>query len=391
MIEQFSLARTPLIHFGAGSFSKLPTVLRAFGPRVLLVTGAGSLDRFGVWPDLEPRLRALGLDVHRVTIAGEPSPEFVDRVVSKQRSRLVSAVCSIGGGSAIDAGKAISAMLGADGSVVDFLEGVGTRVHPGSKIPFIAVPTTAGTGSEATRNAVIGRIGPGGFKRSLRHDNFVPDVAIVDPQLAIYCPAGVTAACGMDALTQLIESYVSPAASVMTDALVYTGIQHVRESLVAACTTRSHDAGTRSSMAYAALISGIALANAGLGIVHAFAATIGGSTEIPHGVVCGSLLAPATRATIRALRERAPQHPALGKYACIGALLSGDYAAPPERTCDLLVKVIEEWTSVLRIPRLGAYGITADSARIIAVQTSGKRNCIELTPAEVEEIVLGRV
>ena len=190
--------------------------------------------------------------------------------------RGIDVVLSTGGGSVIDAGKAVSAMLRVEGSVAEYLEDVGTRKHPGTKVPFVAVPTTAGTGCEATRNAVLSRVGPDGFKKSLRHDNFLPDAAVVDPVLTLSCPPDITAACGLDALTQLLESFVSTKASVLTDVLALSGLEHIGNSLVPACTNSGQDIDMRANLSYAALMSGITLTSAGLGTVHGFASSIGG-------------------------------------------------------------------------------------------------------------------
>lgn len=193
-------------------------------------------------------------------MSGEPTPDFVDRVAERYRGESIAWVVGIGGGSAMDAGKAISAMLSQQGSVADFLEGMETRRHDGRKTPYLAVPTSSGTGSEATKNAVLSRIGADGFKCSLRHDNFVPDVALVDPCLMLSCPPEVTAACGLDALTQLIEAYVSSKASPLSDALALDGIAHFAAGFQRAVDAGSSDVDARAHVAYAAFLSGVTLA-----------------------------------------------------------------------------------------------------------------------------------
>jgi alcohol dehydrogenase class IV len=316
----FQFYRTPRVRFGAGVFAALADEAARFGERALVVTGENSLRAAGGLDRLLRSLDQRSLAHALVETSGEPSPELVDEAVSAFRDQAVSVVLAVGGGSVVDAGKAISAMLPCGGSVRSFLEGVGDREHSGEKLPLIAVPTTAGTGSEATKNAVLSRVGADGFKRSLRHDHFVPDLAVIDPELALSCPPETTAACGMDALCQLLEAYVSTQASAMTDSLSLGGLRCAAEGLVPASTKGAKDVEARASMAYASFISGIALANAGLGVIHGFAAPIGGFFPIPHGVVCGSLLAPAVKVTIEKLRNGGPEHaPALEKYAAAGA------------------------------------------------------------------------
>jgi alcohol dehydrogenase class IV len=372
-MDGFAFARTPHIRFGAGRFSEVPDIVRSFGETVLLVTGK-SFERSEQFAVLADAFRERSITWHVFPVSGEPSPDLVDRASDTFRNRGVTAVFAIGGGSVIDAGKAISAMLLQSGSVFDYLEGVGAgKAHDGRKVPFIAVPTTAGTGSEATRNSVLSRIGPGGFKKSIRHDAFVPDYAVVDPELALTCPPEVTAACGMDAFTQLLEAYVSTKASPMTDPLALSGMERVRDALVPAYTDGARSVEARAGLAYGALMSGIALANAGLGVVHGLASAIGGFFPIPHGVVCGVLLEPATRVTINLLQDLGPDGaPALEKYARVGRLITGLEDAGCEKGCELLLDKLAEWRDTLRIPKLSDYGVRkGDIDAIIGKAGSG--------------------
>src|SRR5689334_12763684 len=197
----FQFSVTPQLHFGAGKISMLPSLAKHYGKRVLLVTGAKSFMQSAHGADAVRSLEALGGTVVHAVIAHEPSPVLIDTIVMEQQAPA-DVVIAIGGGSVLDAGKAISAMLPLREPVKNYLEGVGTKSHSGVKVPFIAVPTTAGTGSEATKNAVLSEIGESGFKKSLRHDNFVPDVALIDPELTYSCSPETTAASGMDAFTQ---------------------------------------------------------------------------------------------------------------------------------------------------------------------------------------------
>lgn len=393
MIVPFTFARCPRTFFGEGMFGRLGEIAAGFGGTALLVTGASSLDSSGKMDDLTAMLERCSIDCFHVSVEGEPSPEAVDAAVSEFHGRGVDIVLGIGGGSAIDAGKAISAMLPVGGSVLGFLEGVGTgAIHSGLKTPFVAVPTTAGTGSEATRNAVLSNVGESGFKVSLRHDNLVPDVAVVDPELTFSCPGSVTTSCGMDAFTQLLESYVSTGATPMTDALAESGIRYAVTSLVPACTWGSGNIDVRAGMAYAAYISGVTLANAGLGLVHGFASSVGGLFDIPHGVLCGTLLGPVTRANIRALTGAGSDgEEALGKYAAVGALMTGDEAAGVEELCAALTEKIDEWTVALGVPLLGACGVRESDVERILEGTGLKNNPVTIDPDEMREILLSRI
>jgi len=393
MIPGFAFVSAPRIIFGAGTRNLIAGEVRKIGERVLVVTGGSSLDRSGAWGRIEAQIREAEIACERVRVSGEPSPELIDETVAGLRGKGVALVLSIGGGSVIDAGKALAAMMTQDCSVTEFLEGIGDREHDGAVLPHIAVPTTSGTGSEATKNAVLSRVGPGGYKRSIRHDSFIPDLAVVDPELTLSCPADVTAATGLDACTQLLESYVSTKASPITDALALSGLGYAGDSLLAACGGGAGDTAVRAGMAYASLMSGICLANAGLGVVHGLAASIGGVFDIPHGVVCGTLLGTATEETVRALRGRGGKSPALEKYARVGALFTGRGYRRDDRDtlCDGLVETLHAWVEKLNIPLLHVYGISRKDCAGIARKTGNKNNPVELTPAEIERVMVERL
>ncbi|HET9487844.1 MAG TPA: iron-containing alcohol dehydrogenase, partial [Chryseosolibacter sp.] len=317
MITHFNFAATPSLFFGEGKLSVLQSVIKTFGSKILLVTGARSFLNSVHGDQLLQKLKESGIAVECYRIDREPTPSLVDAAVDQFSSYAPDCIVAIGGGSALDGGKAISAMLPLRTSVKDYLEGVGTKAHPGTKTPFIAIPTTSGTGSEATTNAVISETGTNGFKRSLRHYNFVPEIAIVDPLLTLSCSPETTAASGMDAFTQLAESYLSTAANPLTDALAYEGLRQIATSL-----KKSFDDGNsleaRTGMALASYLSGVTLANAGLGLVHGFASPIGGYFEIPHGTICSALMSPANKVTVRKLRSKKTNPGALKKYSNMG-------------------------------------------------------------------------
>ncbi len=391
-IADFSFARMPEIHFGPGKLSLLPRLIAQRGKNVLLVTGSTSFLRSANHRRLKDELAAAGIQVHHCALSGEPSPEFVDATVANFRDTHIDCVVGIGGGSPLDAGKAISAMLPQEGSVAPFLECVDTQKHDGRKIPYIAVPTSSGTGAEATKNAVLSSVGQDGYKSSLRHDNFVPDIALVDPELTLSCPADVTAACGLDALTQLLEAYVSSKASSMTDALALSGLEHVAAGFLPAYENGANDLIARSHMAYAALLSGIVLANAGLGVVHGFAGPIGGIFPIPHGVVCGTLIGAATQANIEALRRNpAANRIALEKHARAGAILSGKAAATTEAGCDLLLQTLDRWIAATGIAKLSAFGVSRDDLPRILDKSNNKNSPITLDRMQMQAILEARL
>jgi alcohol dehydrogenase class IV len=403
MILPFTFASIPHIVFGAGSIAKVGELSARFGDSVLLITGGGSLKRAGKLDEITAALHAGGVGYAVLSVVGEPSPELVDSAVAEFKNKRIDAVVAVGGGSVMDFGKAVSAMLvvgKTDGlSVTEFLEGVGTRTHDGTKVPLIAVPTTSGTGSEATKNAVLSRIGADGFKKSIRHDNFVPNVAIIDPELTLSCPAEVTAACGMDALTQLLESYFSTKANPMTDVLALSGIRAVGKSLIAASTKSPRSLAARTSMAYAAVISGITLANAGLGLVHGIASVIGGSFDIPHGAACANIMGPAMEKTLEVLKEGVPgadeeRSKALWRFAQAGALLAGKDSVRESDTDEysrLLIETIYRWTELLDIPRLGTYGMKGRDIERLASLSENKNNPVPISREGIEQILRERL
>ena len=393
-ISDFSLSRLPRIEFGPGVLGKLPAIARTYGTRALLVTGAGSLKNSPFWATVTDGLKAQGVAWLHLAVPGEPSPLMVDEAVRALRPESVDVVIGLGGGSALDAAKAIAGLLKPGNSVMDHLEGVGPELaYAGPATPFIAVPTTAGTGSEATKNAVLSVQGADGFKKSFRDEKLVAEVALVDPDLLATCPAAVTAANGMDAFTQLLESYVSCRAAPLTDSLAWGGMKAARDGLLALYADAG-DAAARNRMAYAALVSGITLAQVGLGSVHGLAAPLGAFFPIPHGVACGTLVAQATRVNIDALQAREANHPALEKYAQVGRLLSKQGQLNQTASHAVLIDTLDAWTRKLQLPSLAQFGVTpADIPRIVANSrgSSMKTNPIALTDAEIAGILAARI
>ena len=386
MVNPFRFARIPQVLFRIGAVNDLSAIAAGYGSSLVMVTGARSFTASRHAEHLFDQLTARGVIIHHVTVAGEPSPALIDEAVSRLKGRPVSLVAGIGGGSVMDAGKAISAMLTTDGSVTDYLEVVGNREHPGTKVPFIAVPTTSGTGSEATKNAVISQVGKEGFKRSLRHDNFVPDLALVDPDLTLHCPQEITAAAGMDCFTQLTEAYLSDKASPMTDALALDGLKAVSRSLIRSY-TNGGDIKARSDMSYAALMSGICLANAGLGAVHGLAGTIGAMFNIPHGAVCGTLMAPANEVNVRELRKMSKQDQALGKYAILGRIFADATGKSDNYYIDFFIDYLNAVSYRLCMPKLSSFGLIHGDLETISSQSDVKNNPVRLSPAQLAGIL----
>lgn len=391
---EFHFAATPTIVFGAGTLKKLPDLLIERNFRTLTVlTGGKSFRDSDSWNTLVDALAKLDVSMRDYTVRGEPSPERVDEISGELRSNPPDCVLSIGGGSVIDAGKAVSAMIRHEGSVEEYLEGVGSKTPKGNKVFFIALPTTSGTGSEATKNAVISRPGKGGFKKSLRHDAFVPDIALIDPELTVSCPADITAASGMDAVTQLLEGFVSTNASPITDSLAMGGIMSAGAAFPRAVEQGENDLEARTHMAYAAMLSGTVLANAGLGVVHGIAGYIGGLyPSAPHGAVCGTLLAKATDIIIEKLFDREEENniPLL-KYAEAGKYLTGRDFGSVEDNCKSLVDRFYLWTEKYDLPRLSSFGITVEGCRDIAAGSGRKNTPVPLTDDDCFEICTHRL
>lgn len=381
----------PRLVSGPGAVDRLAESAAAFGRRVLLITGARALESSGRLDRIRKALEDAGLAVHHCRITGEPSPAVIDAAVADCRDKAPEVVLAVGGGSVLDAGKAVAAMLKETGSVRDFLEGVGTKTPSGQSLPVIAAPTTSGTGSEATKNAVISEVGGSGFKKSLRHDNYIPKLAILDPELCLSAPPSVTAACGMDALTQLIESYVSTRASVLTDALALDGLRHLIPALPEALDKGSADVVCRAGVAYGAFLSGVTLANAGLGVVHGVAGPMGGIVDIPHGVACANLLPFAVKSTVEnlAAMDTAASKRSIEKFARIAELFGAFHNDAIDR-CRFLAESLYRWLEDLDIPRLGRFGLTTDHVAIIVSTASSKNNPLPLTADQMTRMIRDR-
>ena len=387
----FNFTANNQLYFGTGKFKLLPKLIDSFGSNLLLICGGKSFKKTNHYTWLLNTLKNNSTRVYFSSISSEPSPGRIDEIVRKHHNQNIHVVAAIGGGSVVDTGKAVSAMLTKKESVLDYLEGVGTQIYDGEKIPFIAVPTTAGTGSEATQNAVLCQVSKKGFKKSLRHEKLVPDIAVVDPELTLSCSREITTACGMDALTQLIGSYVSIKASPMTDSLALGGLRFMGDGFLKSSVMDPLDINARTMMCYGSYISGLTLANAGLGAVHGFAAVIGGYFHIPHGVICGTLLAQVTQKNIEILIRFDPESKILLKYAAIGKIIGKIKGNSPIENARALSALLKEWTEILKIPLLGQFGVGMDDVDKIVSAMSQKNNPVILNDVKLKEILKSRI
>jgi alcohol dehydrogenase class IV len=376
----FEFATAGRIIVGTGRSAELPGVLAGLGSRVLVCTGANPARHGGL-------LNGLGLPAAVFPVAGEPTLELARAATAAAREHGADLVAAIGGGSVIDTGKAVAMLLGNGGDPIDYLEVVGS----GQKItrpavPCVAVPTTAGTGAEVTANAVLAAPAQR-VKASLRSALMIPRVALVDPGLTASCPPPVTAASGLDALTQCLEPYVSVRANPVTDGLAREGLRRAAAGLRAAYADGSN-LEARADMAVCSLLGGIALANAKLGAVHGLAGVVGGTADVPHGVACAALLVPVIEANVLALRAGPPGHPALDRYTRAAELLTGQAGASVEDG----IAWIRETLALLAVPGLGTFGIGPQHADDIAAKASKSSsmqgNPVPLSPGDLRVILL---
>jgi len=379
---QFEFATATRIVFGPGSAGRIGREAAALGRRAFVLTGA---DPKRAWPLLRD------LESHHVMhtefrIGREPTVELVAEAAGEAGSRDCDLVIGIGGGSAIDAGKAVAALLANGGDLLQYLEVIGQgRPLRRPSVPCIAVPTTAGTGAEVTRNAVLDSPGHK-VKVSMRSPFMLPWLALVDPELTYSMPPGLTAATGLDALTQLLEAFVGRSANPLTDAFCREGLRRAARSLFRAFTDGS-DRQAREEMSLASLCGGLALANARLGAVHGIAGPFGGRFKAPHGAVCGRLLPFVAAANIKALRERDPGATALERFLEAARIFTGDSGAAAEDGAAWLQGLCDR----LRVPKLSIYGFAGEHApELIAASmrsSSMKGNPIDLTARELENLL----
>ena len=378
----FEFATAARVVFGAGARSQLPAIARGFGRRALVVHGRSPSRSASVIA----AIREAGVDCIAWAVAGEPTVDMARAGTKLARAERCELVVAIGGGSVIDAGKAVAALAANPGDPLEYLEVIGEgRPLEHASLPFVAVPTTAGSGAEVTRNAVL--TAPGfGAKVSLRSALMLPSVALVDPDFTLGLPPRETAATGLDALAQLIEPYVSTKASPFIDPWCLDGIARIAVALPVACRDGA-DLRAREAMSFAAMLGGMALANAALGAVHGLAGPIGGTVPAPHGAICAALLPLVVRTNVSALRARDPGNPVLGRFDAIGGVLTGRAGA----TAADAVLHLDHLRAELGIPPLGAWGLTESHVPAIVAQarrsSSMRGNPIALTDEELTGIL----
>ena len=378
----FDFASPRRILFGPGTFRQAGALAQELGRRALVVTGR---DPTRAAPLLD-LLRAAGIATEAFPVGGEPTTDVVRAGTAQARAIAADLVVGFGGGSPLDAAKAIAVLATNGGDPLDYLEVVGRGLALSqASLPVLAIPTTAGTGSEVTRNAVLASP-EHQVKASLRNATMIPRVAIVDPELTYGVPPAVTASTGLDALTQLIEPFTCSRTNPLVDGFCRDGIARAARSLRRAW-ANGRDAAARADMALASLYGGFSLANAGLGVVHGFAGVVGGAFRAPHGAVCAAILPHAMAVNRAALLAREPNSPMLARYDEIARLLTGRADAQAADG----VAWVRELTAALGVPALAAHGVTqTDIAGLVdkAAAASGtKTNPIQLTRAELAEIL----
>lgn len=355
VIQNFSFATHPEIQFGCGIRKQLPAFLEKHYPGKLVILTGRSIAQNGEFGAQILQQLSHTHKMQHFVVSGEPSPDLVDQIV-EQCATDTAAVIGLGGGSVLDAAKAIAGLIPSQTSVMDYLEGVGAgKPFNVETCPFIAMPTTAGTGSETTKNAVLSRIGY--FKKSFRDNKLLAKSVWLDPELLKSCPKDVLYATGMDAFTQLLESYTTKKANPITDALALQGMQLFKGAFGA---IDSDDPSLQnigySNLMLAATFSGTTLANAGLGAVHGLAGPVGAFFEAPHGIVCAKLLAPITQANIEALKnnDSVMAQTTLAKYQTVAELFD-------EQTTEGFIALLKHYASHYTPQGLGQYGMSADN------------------------------
>jgi alcohol dehydrogenase class IV len=388
--SNFRFETAARILFGRGVFDRIGTLMAEHGKSALIVSNADRSGRLGLMSRLERLASEESVATEVYWIRGEPEIATVDDGLDHARRMGANVVVGIGGGSAMDTAKAVAGLLTNEGSCIDYMEVIGAgRVIRRPALPWIAVPTTAGTGAEVTRNAVIGSK-KDRYKASIRSPYLLARTALVDPELGLGVPREVTARSGMDALVQCIESYTSNGANPLTDGLAREGVRRAGRSLRRAVRD-GDDLAAREDMALAALISGITLTSGGLGAVHGFAAGLGARYPAPHGTICAALLPHVLRANVAALRASDADHPWLGRYADVGRTLRGEPDLDVRAAEDAGPEIASSLVRDLEIPGLGEFGVEESEIDVVVSMaqraSSMKFNPVELSATRLAEIL----
>lgn len=378
---QFEFATSSRIIFGSGSLNLISSLVKDLGHRLLIISGAPS----SISDRLNGMMDQSGIAFSTTKVVNEPTVDNVRVVLELARRTSIDMVIGIGGGSALDMAKAISALVTNPGDISDYLEVIGlkkTLIHP--SLPLIAIPTTSGTGSEVTRNAVINSP-EHHVKVSLRSSYLIPRITLVDPELTLTLPPSITAVTGLDALTQLIEPYTCNDPNPLIDALCLDGIQRISRSLYKVY-NHPEDLVAREDMSLAALFSGMALANSRLGAVHGLAAPVGGEIQAPHGAICAALLPHVMSTNITALQNRSPEHPALERYSEISKLLNDD----PGATAKAGAQWVQRFCTHAHIQPLSNYGLI-DSLYPNIIEEAYRASSMRGNPITLSEVELRNI
>ena len=386
-MKSFTFARMPALLSGSGSYERFLDQCRERHIHDIALISGGSWFPGSEFERIVARTFSDGR-IRGFISQGEPDAPVIDSIAGKLREDPPDLIIAVGGGSVLDTGKAVAGMVCEVGSVEEYLEGVGTRSLTGNRIAFAAVPTTAGTGSEATKNAVVSRIGESGYKKSLRHDNYVPDYAVLDPELSRSCPRNITIVAGLDAVTQLLEAFVSTAASPLSEALSTHGLEIAVKALPMAI-DHPDDLDMRNTMSYAAYLSGVALANAGLGVVHGLASPLGAIRNAPHGAVCAALLPAATRSITERLECAGESgREGFSSYAKAGRLFAGvtdmeNAGLDDKSAVTLLCETLDGWKTQYDVSSLSDLGFTRHEISRASETASGKNTPLTLSTEDI--------
>ncbi len=390
MIE-FEFLSLPQIYFGRKQINKLSSITKEYGQNAIIVASESLWKNNEIKSIIEDELTTKDISINVFHSRGEPTVTSVDHGVERAQEVKAEIIIAIGGGSTIDLGKAIAGLVTNTGSAKNYLEiiGKGKKIIE-QPLPLIAIPTTAGTGTEVTENAVI-LSREDKLKASIRNPLLIPKVAIIDPELMVSLPKEITASCGLDALTQLIEAFTSNKSQPITDSLAILGIQKATESLIRTF-DEGNDLDAREDMAFASLLSGICLANAGLGALHGLAGSIGGMFNIPHGIICGALLSSTIEQNIIKLLSQVPYSHKLSKYVRLGEIVSEHPFETMREAVTNIIGYTRNITKILEIPKLAKFGFKQSEFKAIITQakksSSMGYNPVELSDEQLTEILL---